>query len=496
VWVVIVLALFASISSISNGFALDDVHIIVQNARVHDIRNVLDVFSQSYWPADRGGALYRPLTSLFFTVEWAIGNGSPLPFHAVSIATYCAVSSVVFLLAREFVRWEAALLAGSLFAVHPVHVEAVANVVGQAELFAGLCAIAAVTLFIRGRRRGNVSRRDVTVVTALYAAGLLFKEHVVVLPALLVAAEMILLDSEHRRNIIAACVPMTAVAVLFVVVRSLVLGEVAGAGVSPVFVNTGYSARVYTMLVVMMEWVRLFVWPAHLASDYAPLVSVATSFSVAMIPSLLVIAGLSGIGFTVRKTAPGVAFGLAFTGVTLLIPSNLIVMTGFVVAERALFLPSVGVVIAVAAGIEGLIQHVAVRNPRITTNAAILAALLLVLGVARSTDRNAAWKDNASLIEHNVEDLPASWQAHMMMAQLHNERGRGPQALQETEIALRLGDRNDYHLLAFAADMYQMYGRCDKAMPYYSRSLAIAPDQPQVKTNADLCAARKVAEAR
>lgn len=495
-WVVVLLALAASITSITNGFALDDVHIIVQNERVHGLRHVFDVLSQSYWPPDQGGALYRPLTSLAFVIEWAIGNGSPFPFHVVNIALYCVTSVLVFQLAREAVRWDTALLAAALFAVHPVHVEAVANVVGQGELWSAAFAIPAVTLFIRARKRGNLTSRDTSLIVLLYLAALLSKEHVVVLPLVLVAAEMILFDKEHRKNLVPVCIRMFATALAFVLVRGAVIGDVKGAGTSPIFIDTGYSARVYTMLLVIMEWVRLFVWPAHLASDYAPLVSVATSFTAAMIPSILVLGGLGASAYVVRKTNPQATFALAFAGIFLLIPSNLIVMTGFVLAERALFLPTVGVVIAFAAGVQALFENVRVNNPRIATYALMLAALVMTLGIARSSDRNVAWRDNESLIEQNVEDLPASWQAHMMMAQLHSERGRGREALQETELAVRLGSPRDFHLLAFAADMYQMQGRCDRAMPYYEKSLSVEPDQPQVRINAQICASKRVADVR
>ena len=490
-WLVVILAIAASLTGIANGFALDDVHIIVQNDRIHSLRNILDVFTQSYWPPDQGGALYRPLTSLAFVIEWAIGNGSPLPFHAVNIALYCAVSVVVFQLARELLRWEAALFAAGLFAVHPVHVEAVANVVGQAELWAALFAVAAITSFIRARKRGALRRNDIIAITGMYAASLMFKEHVVVLPAVLAAAELILFDKDHRRNLLAVSPAMIVVAAVFIVMRGAVIGDLKGAGVSPIFVNTGYSARVYTMLLVIMEWLRLFVWPAHLASDYAPLVSVATSFGVTMLPSLLVLGGLSGMAVLVRKSNPALTFSLAFAAIALLIPSNLVVMTGFVLAERALFLPSVAVMIAIAAACQAIIESTwQTRNPRLATHGLMTAALVLTLGIARSSARNDAWKDNAALIEQNVADLPMSWQAHMMMAQLHSERGRGREALVETEVAVRLGAREDYHLLAFAADMYQMQGDCRKASVYYEKSLAIVPDQPQVKTNAAICASR------
>ncbi len=80
------LAVAASLSGISNGFALDDVQIIVENERVHSLIGAWRIFTQAYWPPSGGSSLYRPLTSLGFVIQWAVGGGSPLPFHIVSIA--------------------------------------------------------------------------------------------------------------------------------------------------------------------------------------------------------------------------------------------------------------------------------------------------------------------------------------------------------------------------------------------------------------------------
>src|SRR4029078_12194085 len=123
-----------------NGFALDDVHLIATNERLHSLSGALRIFTQSYWPPEEGSSLYRPFTSLGFMLQWLIGGGSALPFHIVSIALYSAVSIAVLRFAGALVDWKVALLAAGLFAVHPLHVEAVANVVGQAELWAALFA--------------------------------------------------------------------------------------------------------------------------------------------------------------------------------------------------------------------------------------------------------------------------------------------------------------------------------------------------------------------
>ena len=73
------LALAASLTSLGNGFAYDDNLAILINPRVHTLASPWDAFAQSYWPVDRGGGLYRPVTVLLFAGQWALGQGSPVP---------------------------------------------------------------------------------------------------------------------------------------------------------------------------------------------------------------------------------------------------------------------------------------------------------------------------------------------------------------------------------------------------------------------------------
>ena len=96
---VVLLAVTASLSGLQNGFALDDVHIIVENNRVHALSEVWRMFGQTYWPPDEGASLYRPLTIIAFAVQWALGHGSPFPFHLTNIVLYALVAVALFRLA-------------------------------------------------------------------------------------------------------------------------------------------------------------------------------------------------------------------------------------------------------------------------------------------------------------------------------------------------------------------------------------------------------------
>ena len=281
---IVLLALLASVTSLANGFAYDDRWIIADNPNVHDPAHWWNVFGETYWPTTRNAALYRPLTILAYQVQWAVGGADPLLFHTVNVILYAAVSAMVLLVAAEVMPFAAAWVAAALFAVHPVHVEAVGNVVGQAELWSSLTTLGALLAYLRGRRDGQrISRERGVIIAGLYFGGMLFKENAIVLPALLAAAEAFLVVDarpwrERLDEFVTLGVCLTLLAAIVLGVRVLVTGEIGGDVEHPALRTLGMRERSWVMLAIAPEFARLLLWPARLYADYSPqMVPVLTS---------------------------------------------------------------------------------------------------------------------------------------------------------------------------------------------------------------------------
>jgi len=492
---VALLALVVTASALRNGFALDDVHIIAENARVHTLDSFWRLFAQTYWPPEQGASLYRPLTMLSFAVQWAIGNGSPLVFHVFSSVLYAASCVAFYFLAEELTTPAVALIAASLFAVHPVHVEVFANIVGQAELWVSLLVFVATLQFIRARKRGELRVLEVASISGLYIAACMFKEHAIVLPAILAATDVLFVgQSEHLTQRVKKLVPLIGAlvitAIVFVVIRSVVTGGFRAGGTNELFRGQSFTARVLTMLTVIVEWVRLFFWPADLSADYSfPRTRIATELTADMLPGILVLVGLAVAGWRLRKTNPVMTFALAWIAITLAIPSNLFIVTGFVLAERTLFLASAGVLMMVAMALVALWNYAnSNQAARIATASGI--AFVLGAGALRSIDRAPVWRDNKTLFEQTVQDVPSSSRAHWMLAE-YMTKTEGPRAaVDEMLLAVRLGQKNDPILLGFAADQLSMAGMCPRAMEFYLRALNLTPDNVQLRVNTSLCLLR------
>jgi hypothetical protein len=482
------LALVSSAIGIVNGFAYDDVYVVEQNPLMKYLHGWWHVFRLSYWPKSAGGDGYRPLTILAFRVEAVLGHLDPTVFHAVNIALYVVASLLVFSVARRLLPLWAAWLTAALFAVHPVHVEAVANVVGQSELWVAVAILAATSIYLRDRMGGELRTPSALWILSLYAFACFAKEHGIVLPAILVAAELTVIPDaapavERVRRLRPFYLGMLAVALGFLAARSAVLADHSLGGFAPftpfAILHITPAQRVLTAVGVVPEWLRLFFWPARLSADYGPPdVDIAQGLSIAQLPGFLLLIAIAMTAIGLRRRQPVMAFAIAFACAALLPSSNFVLPAGIVLAERTLFLASAGAMLLVGA-LAVALRRVAQRSPSRSRawaiGAPVTCVALLGLGGARSWTRTRVWHDNETLFRQSIVDSPRSYRAYFLLGtwDIHHERKR----LGESELrtGMRLFPYDPY--MAFnLAEAYREGGMCAPALPLYRWSRELEPD--------------------
>ena len=478
---VVALALAASANSLVNGFTYDDVYAIVRDPRAHALRRWWTEFGMPYWAPQWGGDGYRPLMRIAFRLQWVLGGGESGAFHAVNVLLHLGGSLAVLWLAAALLPPAAAGIAAALYAVHPVHTEAIANVVGQSELVVALLIVTAAGLYLRGRARGALTWRRWCAIGALYAVACFFKEHAIVLPALLVLAEATVVHDRAplRARLVALRLPilaLTVVALGYLWARTSVVTGVAGFAPVVPFQTLKLTPgnRILTMVGASPEWLRLLLWPARLMTDYAPpYIDIAEGPSLLQLPGALLLLGTLGLAVACWKRSPVTAFGILWVVVTLLPASNFIIPAGILVAERTLLLPSVGAMIAVATAVPWLFERIEGR--RVAEGlAAAGVALLIALGVARSYTRNRVWIDNETLFHQGVLDAPNNYRLHYLLGNLLFETGRRREAEVSYREALRLFPYDP--ILPFAlAERYRATGLCAPAIQLYRWAFELAP---------------------
>lgn len=479
-------ALAASLAGLSNDFVQDDTYLIRDNLRIHDLANWRAILTSPYWPPPFSQDLYRPLTALLLGFEFVIGGGDPAVFRLVSYGLYAAASTGVFLLARRLLPRPVALGAALVFAAHPVHVEAVALAAGQNELVVGLLAVTMTVRYLDRRRGDGLGARDWGGLGILYLAASLLKEQGLLLPAFLLCAEAFLLvgplwDRVRRLGPGYAFLGLLGGAVLLV--RSTVLGgDVAGTFTAEALQGVSIGGRALTMLQVVPHWARLLLWPAHLQADYSPLEIVgSTGLGASEMLGLLILLAAVVTMVVTRRRAPVVAFGIAWCAVALFPVSNVLVPTAILLAERTLFLPSIGVVITLAGLVALALDRwgVGARDRRF---AAIVCGLLVIAGLLRSVERQRVWRNEGFFAVRGVQDAPRSFRAQRAYGDVLFTVGRADLGVEAYDRAIAFAPpgsgwrvRNDL------ARRYRLQGETAKEVEQLRASLAEEPAQEDAR---------------
>ncbi|HSR42951.1 MAG TPA: hypothetical protein VLL48_12280, partial [Longimicrobiales bacterium] len=515
--VVAVLAASVYVNALSNGFARDDPTVVEGRELVREGR-VAEAFRAPWWPGPEvpGAGLYRPLSLGSLAAQWRVFGGAPAGFHAVSALLHTAVSVGLFAFLLVFLPPAAAGAGATVFAVHPVHVEAVANVVGQAELLAALLVLACLGAYLRAGRLSPGPGRAAgwVAVGALYFLALLSKEGAVATPGLVLlvgAAEAARGPDEELRPRAAGPGPartssgswarvrrrvldelplyalLASVLGAYLAVRVEVLGTVRGELVAPSLLGLGAAERICAALALWPEYLRLLLFPLDLAADYGPgVLYPATGVDAGVVAGALIlgtlvaatIAGLGlrpGTGEDRRGAAvrPVTALGAGWLVMALLPVSHLFFPTGVLLAERMLYLPSVGLALVVSDAVRASdALSPGVRRGLLAAGAALVVAL-----AARTVLRNPVWESTATVVASLEGDHPESHVVLRDRARRALEDGRIDDADSLYARALDLVPRH-YGVLVEAAQVSAVRGDWPEAGARFDRAVALHPRAP------------------
>lgn len=437
-WLVATLAVLVYANTLTADFALDDVSIVRENKHIATLKNIPFFFRTDYWHSTTDTAegdsedrsVYRPLALTSYALNHALHGYRPAGYHVTNVLLHAAASVLLLVLVRTvFDAPRLGFAAALLFAVHPIHTEAVAGVVGRAEIMAFLGILTCGLGYEQARRAANLAERGRTwawiafSITG-YLAGMFSKETGVVAPALIVLWEMLLperrwlLKADRRAMVLNFSLFLAAAFYLAIrsrlVIRSINEGLV---GATP-------AQRILTALRVAAEYVGLLLAPARLSADYSvedvPLAN--SLFEPGVLLALAMLLTGAGLFFWSWKRSPGACWGLGVFALALFPVSNLPFAIGVMKAERILYTPSAGFLLALAALLPPLWSRANLRGWG-------WVLLWLVAGIyaGRTVIRNQDWHDNHALMIATLKTSPKSALFHRMLGQWYREQGQnGP----------------------------------------------------------------------
>jgi tetratricopeptide (TPR) repeat protein len=448
------------------------------------VRDLPRLVVSPYWNLKSGeGSLYRPLTTFSFALDRLIGRGlHAWWYHLVNVLLHGLVTLLFTLVALEILPGLLpGALAGLAFAVHPVHVEAVAAVVGRSELLAAAAVLAAL-LFHRRALAGGGRRYVVGAWSAVFLA-VMAKESGAAAAFVCIAADLTFPVESVRPGRRATLYAGYGAALLgALLLRSLVLGSI-GVGQPIPFVDNpaaaaGFPVGRLTALGTVVRYAGLLLWPRHLSADYSfdqiPMIRSYTD--TLALGGLLLVMLVVGGGVWLMRRVPAAGFSLLFVAISAAPISNLIVFIGTLLAERLMYLPSVGFCLLLGAVI-------AMLRSRFPSRLIVGVAVLLIgLGGARAALRIPDWKDDFSLYHSAMMVSPRSARIHHNLGNAYLRRGELREAEAQFRDALAIyPDFNDARVNLGTSLIQQ--GRAAEALAPLTAAARRAPGNADIANN-------------
>jgi tetratricopeptide (TPR) repeat protein len=462
--------------SVTGTFVSDDTNAIVNNELVTGPLRPWAIFANPSWwgqlRADAPG--YRPLVTLSFALNHAVSTGGAMGYHFVNLLLHAVVSWLVFVLGlRLGSSRRGAWLAAVVFCLLPIHTEAVAWIVGRAELMAAGCFAGATILLIDYRQRGAWDRLAGAAI--LFLGGLLSKENVVTLLAVPALITLLMPTQPHqRRRDGIALATLAGALCAFVAIRAgvgLLLSAAPPNQLDNPLSVLMLGSRLAGAFSVFGRYIWLTLWPHPLSADYSfDALGIGPGFVADRysLVAAVACAGLGTVAWRLRRSNPPIAFGILLTVATYSIVSNTIVLIGAAMAERLFYLPSLG--LCLAAG--------SLFDRALSRSATATAAVLLFAGAAAAWigfERAQVWQSQISLFEATVATQPRSARAHMELAAAYRRAGRTQDAL--ASYAESTAIKPDYAAAWYNLGvLYLREGRYDEALAAYQRATTHRPD--------------------
>ena len=423
------LTLAAYSNSFGAGFAMDNRGLILQDARVHaaTAENLDLIFGHTYWWPYGESGLFRPFTTLSYLFNYAIlGNGDhPAGYHWINFLMHAANVLLVYALGLRLAGWRPAAWTAALWAVHPVLTESVTNMVGRADLLAGMAVLGGWLLYRKSAESSGWRRwAYLGALSATTAVGVFSKESAVTVLPVIVLYEAIWWKERRQalglvRGSIAMLIPIQAM----LYQRAAVLWS-STATTFPFYdnpiVGAGWVTGRLTALKVMGKYVALLAWPARLSCDYSWAQIPLAGGSAADWLAWMALAAALAAGVLLWR-GNRTALYLAGAAVLVFLPtSNLLFPIGTIMAERFLYLPA----IAFAAGVVAAVGAAGKRVGDARLAPALLG-LIVVACAARTWARNLDWQDDLAVGKAAVEASPGSFKSHKLLAYALHEADPG-----------------------------------------------------------------------
>ncbi|KAF0697731.1 Aste57867_11617 [Aphanomyces stellatus] len=414
-------AWIAFANSLSGQFVWDDRGAILNNLDVHsDVSSLQDLLVHDFWGMNlslpQSHKSFRPLTVLTFRLNYMVDGLHPWGYHLVNVFLHAVASVLVVFTGRALFGREhsAPLLAGLLFAAHPIHCDSVASVVGRADILCTVLSLVAFLTHHQGLDHPSISVWRVIATIVCVVSATLAKESGVTTFAILLALEVYhhcrSTTSTSRWRRLGRCTCLVLAAAATIAWRISLNGQhklFEWSIYENEFVHLPRGTQVLSYAHVHALYLWKLLWPHHLCYDYGwkTIDAISSVWDVRNAGTIVAYGVVLGGSAIVTMWANHLFVVVALALCPFVPASHVFFPVGTILAERLLYFPSVGFSLGVGCVLAHAVTASSAPLGRVLRGVYVI---LLLLALGRTVRRNQDWHNEASLFGSALEVAPTS----------------------------------------------------------------------------------------
>lgn len=465
---IILLVTFLSyIPTLQNDFIFldDDSHLLDNPAvRVLDGAHIKQMFTTTV------SKVYVPLTFLTFAVEHHFFRYSPFIYHLDNLLLHLAVTALVFFFALQVgLPLRAALIAGLIFGIHPMHVESVSWVTERKDVLYSFFYMLALCSYWK-----YLSDRKVLFYTASIVFGLcsiLSKPMALSLPLVLFACDL-LKGRTFDRKMVWEKIPHFVVAVSIAWITYSLNARIPGENV-----QSGTIIWVYTFVF----YIRQFLFPFILVPMYAlpePIALMNIHYAGSVVVFLLI------LGFLYRmRRNPWIVFAALyyFLSIFFLLRYDNVVDKS-IVADRFMYLPCLGICFLLGYGADKLLQMTKERLE--VLNVGLIVCLVIIAGWlgSKTFQQTQIWRASIPFWSYVLQYYPDNAMAYGNRGEAYRDQKKYDLAMADFNKSIAV-DPEYVESYNSRGQMYGMMGEMDLALDDFKRVIELSPNFDEAYNN-------------
>jgi protein O-mannosyl-transferase len=435
------LLLFLSLSfllygnTIRNGFVYDDSLFTYRNDIKH-ISSLPQTFFQPYLPNNPQSGVWRPVATITTTLQYIVTGESPVWFHITNIVLNgIATFLVVVVIYELFHQPSLAIIAGLLFTFFPIHTEAVAFIKSREDLFASIFFLLSWVSFLAAIRKKTQKKYLLIASCGFFILSVLSKETFMFAPLLFIVIYAV----QHKisiKNIFQPGLYFVITFLVYMLARYVVLGIYAFGNDDAIFIinpiaSADIPTRIWTAFQIAFIYLKTIIFPIHLSASYhfnqVPLIHNPFQ-SWGCVTGIILLIILMGFSLLKRYKKTPLGIGSIIFLISYFVISKFLFTAGEFMAERWMYIPSLGIAL-----ISAFIINILIKRQKVIG--------LLTLGIvifwyaSIIVPRNHIWFSEKTLYESMVHDAPQSVQAHYLLGSVYFDEKNYTLAKQEADRA-------------------------------------------------------------